>query len=153
MGGEKFDSTHPEGYLFGENSDLNFLGNRPVAVWLLSVYFHSGLSGRVKWSCQNKFVIAGSAVSAAWSELRGARLQPLWWSRVSWHQRLPRGKVPGLPEGEDSSQNPALLGSAPLKLCLNATSADFPCPVPSLSAPCFSFVFIATNTTLLFFSR
>ncbi|XP_075759730.1 E3 ubiquitin ligase RNF157 isoform X3 [Pelodiscus sinensis] len=30
MGGEKFDSTHPEGYLFGENSDLNFLGNRPV---------------------------------------------------------------------------------------------------------------------------
>lgn len=32
MGGEKFDSTHPEGYLFGENSDLNFLGNRPVAV-------------------------------------------------------------------------------------------------------------------------
>lgn len=32
MGGEKFDSTHPEGYLFGENSDLNFLGNRPVLV-------------------------------------------------------------------------------------------------------------------------
>ncbi|XP_054987019.1 E3 ubiquitin ligase RNF157 isoform X2 [Sorex araneus] len=31
MGGEKFDSTHPEGYLFGENSDLNFLGDRPVA--------------------------------------------------------------------------------------------------------------------------
>nr|XP_010595238.2 E3 ubiquitin ligase RNF157 [Loxodonta africana] len=31
MGGEKFDSPHPEGYLFGENSDLNFLGNRPVA--------------------------------------------------------------------------------------------------------------------------
>nr|XP_031362229.1 E3 ubiquitin ligase RNF157 isoform X1 [Lonchura striata domestica] len=30
MGGEKFDSTHPEGYLFGENSDLNFLGTRPV---------------------------------------------------------------------------------------------------------------------------
>ncbi|XP_012588481.1 PREDICTED: RING finger protein 157 isoform X2 [Condylura cristata] len=30
MGGEKFDSTHPEGYLFGENSDLNFLGSRPV---------------------------------------------------------------------------------------------------------------------------
>lgn len=34
MGGEKFDSAHPEGYLFGENSDLNFLGNRPVAVRL-----------------------------------------------------------------------------------------------------------------------
>ncbi|XP_028912702.1 E3 ubiquitin ligase RNF157 isoform X2 [Ornithorhynchus anatinus] len=31
MGGERFDATHPEGYLFGENSDLNFLGNRPVA--------------------------------------------------------------------------------------------------------------------------
>ncbi|KAJ3608304.1 hypothetical protein NHX12_025353 [Muraenolepis orangiensis] len=31
MGGEKFDSTHPEGYLFGENTDLNFLGIRPVA--------------------------------------------------------------------------------------------------------------------------
>uniref|UniRef100_A0AAV2LJQ9 E3 ubiquitin-protein ligase n=1 Tax=Knipowitschia caucasica TaxID=637954 RepID=A0AAV2LJQ9_KNICA len=31
MGGEKFDSTHPEGYLFGENTDLNFLGCRPVA--------------------------------------------------------------------------------------------------------------------------
>ncbi|XP_069608172.1 E3 ubiquitin ligase RNF157 isoform X1 [Ranitomeya imitator] len=30
MGGEKFDSSHPEGYLFGENSDLNFLGSRPV---------------------------------------------------------------------------------------------------------------------------
>ncbi|NXU57155.1 RN157 ligase, partial [Turnix velox] len=30
MGGEKFDSTQPEGYLFGENSDLNFLGTRPV---------------------------------------------------------------------------------------------------------------------------
>uniref|UniRef100_G1DG22 E3 ubiquitin-protein ligase n=1 Tax=Capra hircus TaxID=9925 RepID=G1DG22_CAPHI len=30
MGGEKFDTAHPEGYLFGENMDLNFLGNRPV---------------------------------------------------------------------------------------------------------------------------
>ncbi|OCT58247.1 mahogunin ring finger 1, E3 ubiquitin protein ligase S homeolog isoform X1 [Xenopus laevis] len=30
MGGEKFETPHPEGYLFGENSDLNFLGNRPV---------------------------------------------------------------------------------------------------------------------------
>lgn len=35
MGGEKFDSTHPEGYLFGENTDLNFLGTRPVAVRIL----------------------------------------------------------------------------------------------------------------------
>ncbi|XP_072339996.1 E3 ubiquitin ligase RNF157 isoform X2 [Scyliorhinus torazame] len=31
MGGQTFDSTYPEGYLFGENSDLNFLGIRPVA--------------------------------------------------------------------------------------------------------------------------
>ncbi|XP_004705899.1 E3 ubiquitin-protein ligase MGRN1 isoform X1 [Echinops telfairi] len=30
MGGEKFDTPHPEGYLFGENMDLNFLGHRPV---------------------------------------------------------------------------------------------------------------------------
>ncbi|KAF5906300.1 putative E3 ubiquitin-protein ligase MGRN1 isoform X2, partial [Clarias magur] len=30
MGGQKFDTPHPEGYLFGENMDLNFLGNRPV---------------------------------------------------------------------------------------------------------------------------
>ncbi len=34
MGGEKFDTPHPEGYLFGENMDLNFLGNRPVQVHL-----------------------------------------------------------------------------------------------------------------------
>lgn len=43
MGGEKFDSTHPEGYLFGENTDLNFLGTRPVAVCKLrtdSFYLH-----------------------------------------------------------------------------------------------------------------
>lgn len=37
MGGEKFDSTHPEGYLFGENTDLNFLGSRPVAVGFLTL--------------------------------------------------------------------------------------------------------------------
>lgn len=30
MGGERFDTTQPEAYLFGENNDLNFLGNRPV---------------------------------------------------------------------------------------------------------------------------
>lgn len=34
MGGEKFDTPHPEGYLFGENMDLNFLGSRPVQVGL-----------------------------------------------------------------------------------------------------------------------
>lgn len=53
MGGEKFDSTHPEGYLFGENSDLNFLGNRPVLVGtggdLVSVRLSAreGRAGRV----------------------------------------------------------------------------------------------------------
>jgi hypothetical protein len=30
MGGEKFDSPQPESFLFGENSDLNFLGSRPA---------------------------------------------------------------------------------------------------------------------------
>ena len=34
MGGERFDTTQPEAYLFGENQDLNFLGNRPVPVRL-----------------------------------------------------------------------------------------------------------------------
>ena len=30
MGGERFESTQPEAYLFGENQDLNFLGARPL---------------------------------------------------------------------------------------------------------------------------
>ncbi|KAG1669708.1 E3 ubiquitin ligase RNF157 [Nymphon striatum] len=30
MGGEKFEATQPETYLFGENSDLNFLNSRPA---------------------------------------------------------------------------------------------------------------------------
>ena len=30
MGGEKFDSPQPESFLFGENSDLNFLGGQPI---------------------------------------------------------------------------------------------------------------------------
>eukprot|EP00088_Acartia_fossae_P000676 TRINITY_DN10274_c0_g1_i4.p1 TRINITY_DN10274_c0_g1~~TRINITY_DN10274_c0_g1_i4.p1 ORF type:complete len:785 (+),score=224.43 TRINITY_DN10274_c0_g1_i4:124-2478(+) len=30
MGGEKFDSPQPESFLFGENSDLNYLGSKPV---------------------------------------------------------------------------------------------------------------------------
>ncbi|ELT89988.1 hypothetical protein CAPTEDRAFT_155141 [Capitella teleta] len=30
MGGERFETTQPEAYLFGENQDLNFLGNKPV---------------------------------------------------------------------------------------------------------------------------
>ena len=32
MGGERFEITQPEAYLFGENQDLNFLGSRPVPV-------------------------------------------------------------------------------------------------------------------------
>lgn len=32
MGGEKFETTQPEAYLFGENQDLNFLGSKPVPV-------------------------------------------------------------------------------------------------------------------------
>lgn len=36
MGGERFDTPQPEGYLFGENADLNFLGNpTPVNIFIL----------------------------------------------------------------------------------------------------------------------
>lgn len=38
MGGERFDTPQPEAYLFGENSDLNFLGSRPTAV-IISLFF------------------------------------------------------------------------------------------------------------------
>ena len=34
MGGERFDTPQPEAYLFGENTDLNFLGSRPTPVFL-----------------------------------------------------------------------------------------------------------------------
>lgn len=30
MGGERFEMSQPEAYLFGENSDLNFLGSKPM---------------------------------------------------------------------------------------------------------------------------
>ena len=30
MGGEKFDSPQPESFLFGDNTDLNYLGSKPV---------------------------------------------------------------------------------------------------------------------------
>ena len=36
MGGEKFETSHPEMFLFGENSDLNFLGNKPGPVSKIS---------------------------------------------------------------------------------------------------------------------
>lgn len=32
MGGERFETSLPECYLFGENADLNFLGSRPTSV-------------------------------------------------------------------------------------------------------------------------
>jgi len=32
MGGERFETTQPEAYLFGDNQDLNFLGSRPIPV-------------------------------------------------------------------------------------------------------------------------
>lgn len=39
MGGERFDTSQPEAYLFGENADLNFLGSRPTPVRLyLALY-------------------------------------------------------------------------------------------------------------------
>lgn len=47
MGGEKFDSSHPEGYLFGENTDLNFLGNRPVVVRFLSISLYHRLDAAI----------------------------------------------------------------------------------------------------------
>lgn len=36
MGGERFDTPQPESYLFGENSDLNFLGSKPTPVCIAS---------------------------------------------------------------------------------------------------------------------
>ncbi|XP_059610999.1 probable E3 ubiquitin-protein ligase MGRN1 isoform X2 [Phlebotomus argentipes] len=39
MGGERFDTPQPESYLFGENGDLNFLGNRPTPVASLAFQF------------------------------------------------------------------------------------------------------------------
>jgi hypothetical protein len=41
MGGERFDVQQPEAYLFGDNSDLNFLGNRPVPVCLTSHFYYT----------------------------------------------------------------------------------------------------------------
>ena len=49
MGGERFDTTQPEAYLFGENQDLNFLGNRPVPVRLYYLLFLKVIGG--KWFC------------------------------------------------------------------------------------------------------
>lgn len=45
MGGERFDTPEPESYLFGENGDLNFLGNRPTAVSLLLIAIDLVLRG------------------------------------------------------------------------------------------------------------
>lgn len=38
MGGERFDTPQPEAYLFGDNSDLNFLGS-PTAVSFFVLLF------------------------------------------------------------------------------------------------------------------
>ena len=37
MGGERFDTMRPDAYLFGENEDLNFLGNKPAPVIFLAI--------------------------------------------------------------------------------------------------------------------
>uniref|UniRef100_A0A8B9FGK7 E3 ubiquitin-protein ligase n=1 Tax=Amazona collaria TaxID=241587 RepID=A0A8B9FGK7_9PSIT len=63
MGGEKFDSTHPEGYLFGENSDLNFLGNRPVVVAMPGVF--PSPSPPVLPRCSEEVKTPGEEVSKA----------------------------------------------------------------------------------------
>lgn len=83
MGGEKFDSTHPEGYLFGENSDLNFLGNRPVVVGTGGSRAGGGRGGR-RAPSQN----GGGSVchGGAWCKAAGChplqgQSQP---SRPSW---------------------------------------------------------------------
>ena len=34
MGGQRFETPQPEAYLFGENSELNYLGTRPSPVSL-----------------------------------------------------------------------------------------------------------------------
>lgn len=43
MGGERFEMSQPEAYLFGENSDLNFLGSKPMPV---CKYHHTAI-----WQC------------------------------------------------------------------------------------------------------
>lgn len=35
MGGERFDQSNPESYLFGENSDLNWFATKPTAVRII----------------------------------------------------------------------------------------------------------------------
>ena len=51
MGGERFDTTQPEAYLFGENQDLNFLGNRPVPVGLrIRIYIFQLVNLVLHWT-------------------------------------------------------------------------------------------------------
>lgn len=61
MGGERFDTPQPESYLFGENSDLNFLGSRPTSVSFFSLFrnvlfimFISSLIRLLKQTSQQK---------------------------------------------------------------------------------------------------
>lgn len=70
MGGEKFDTPHPEGYLFGENMDLNFLGSRPVQVGL------GGLGTWVAWrGCQ---LPAGTGSPPRGTEVPSRRVREAW---------------------------------------------------------------------------
>ena len=41
MGGERFDTNQQDTYLFGENEDLNFLGNKPVPVSVKFIWCNS----------------------------------------------------------------------------------------------------------------
>ncbi|MEE6520127.1 hypothetical protein FKM82_017927 [Ascaphus truei] len=56
-GGAKFDCSHPEGFLFGENSDLNFLGSRPVTVCPHWLQLGHGMSSLV--TARSRYVLIG----------------------------------------------------------------------------------------------
>jgi hypothetical protein len=53
MGGERFDQAIPESYLFGENADLNWLGNRPIAV--SNVYLFTSLGAISRFPVRSTF--------------------------------------------------------------------------------------------------
>lgn len=38
MGGERYDVAKPDAYLFGDNTDLELLGNKPVKVSKINFY-------------------------------------------------------------------------------------------------------------------
>ena len=53
MGGEKFETVNPECFLFGENSDLNYLCNKPAPVSLILTlkYFSTYLFPSIDCVC------------------------------------------------------------------------------------------------------